>query len=55
MPHRKPGRATIQWLMFKADLPASPFVRFCLGLLIVSLGIGMLLLLGQPVLLALLA
>lgn len=55
MAYRKTGRATIQWLWLKFDFPDSPFIRFCLGLLILLLGLGGLLRLGQPVLLALLS
>ncbi len=54
MAHRRPGRAYVQWLWLKFDFPASPFIRFSLGSLILLLGLGAFFQLGQPVLLALL-
>ncbi|QTP60933.1 hypothetical protein HNO53_20775 [Billgrantia antri] len=54
MQHRKPVRASIQWIMLKLDIPAPPFVQHCLGILVLMIGLGILLWLGQPVILAML-
>lgn len=52
MAHRRSGRASIQWLWFKAELPASPFIRFCLGLSILLPALGAFSWFAEPVLLA---